>query len=140
MAIYFGQDIDTKLAQADAYYAAASHISSVDWLEHNEEDARKAGLVQAEREIDMYLGTCLEDNYVETDFPTDYNKNFRPDYAVFEQALFILDNTARTRSNGSGMKMIESALYQEEERTTGVPISPQATRFLRLNRLQAVRG
>ena len=141
MAIYFGQTITEKLSQADDYFAAGNHIRYLDWGKY-EDDEKKAGLLQAEREVNLYLGLnySLEDMYSETSFPISHCANFRPDYAVFEHALFILDNTARTNTSSTGFKMIESESYQEEERDTGVPLAPQASRFLQMNRIAIERG
>lgn len=139
MAIYFGQDLATKYALANTYYGVNSHILAHDWAKISEDD-RKASLVQAEREVNLYLGTDLEIIYSETSFPVTCHPNFRPDYAVFEQAYFILDNTARTEAGTDGPKRIESIEYQEEERTSGVVMSPQACRYLRMNRMQICRG
>ena len=136
---YFDKTISEKLAQADEYYAEDNNIKSFDWSRYTENE-RKAGLNQAQREIDLYLGTCLEVLYTDQDFPLHEGSSLRPDYAIFEHALFILDNTARTRTAGTGAQDIESAEYQEEERTSGVTVSPQATRFLRLNTIQIERG
>ena len=139
MAVYFGQTIDEKLSQAEDYFASDNHIQHLDWAEYTE-DEKKAGLNQAEREVNLYLGINLEENYDDTDWPVDWNKNFRPDYACMEQAFFILENTARTKTGGDGAEMIESEEYQREERAHGVGLSPQATRYLRMNRLQLDRG
>ena len=139
MAIYFGQTITEKLVLADAYFAEDNHIRSIDWAKYASNE-KKAALNQSEREVNLYLGTDLEENFSSTDWPEEWNKNFRPDYAVFENALFILDNTARTSGSSSGAASIESEEYQEEERVSGVGLSPQATRFLQVNRLQLTRG
>lgn len=136
---YFDKTIDEKLTQADTYYGAANHIRHFDW-ERNTEDERKAGLNQAEREVNLYLGMDLAENYSDEDFPISDFENFRPDYAIFEHALFILENTARTRASATSAQEIESEEYQEEERISGVTMSPQATRFLQLNRIQLQRG
>lgn len=139
MAIYFGQDIATKLTQADTYYGIANHIMANDWAQYDD-DEKKASLLQAEREVNLYLGIDLEDRYDTTSWPITGAENFRPDYAIFEHAYFILDNTARTRTGSDGAKDIESESYQEEERDVGVGMSPQAARFLRINRIQIERG
>lgn len=136
---YFDKTITEKLEQADSYYSADNHIRSVDW-DRNTDDEKKAGLNQAQREVDLYLGCSLEQSYDDQDFPIYEWDSFRPDFAIFEHALFILENTARTRTSGAGAQEIESEQYQEEERTSGVPMSPQATRFLKLNRIQLARG
>ena len=139
MAIYFGITITAKLALADTYYAADNHIRAIDWAEYSDNE-KKAALNQSEREVNLYLGTDLEESFDDTDWPAEWNKNFRPDLGIFEQSLFILENTARTKTSGNGAEMIESKEYQEEERSTGVGMAPQAVRFLQLNRLQLERG
>ena len=140
MAIYFGQTIALKLAQAELYFALGNHIQAVDWSEYDSNE-KSAGLLQAEREVNLYLGTDLEYNYSATSWPESDNTNFRPDYAIFEQAFFILGNTARTKgADANGAEMIESADYQRQEMNQGVGMSPQATRFLQMNRTQIERG
>lgn len=139
MAIYFGQDIATKLTQADAFFASGNHIQSLDWLSYPDAE-RKAGLLQSEREIDSHLGIALETSYSTTSFPITENSSFRPDYAVFEHALFLLNNTARMRTAAHGAEMIESEEYQKQEVKFGVGISPMAIVYLRLNNIQVERG
>ena len=46
------------------------------------------------------------------------------------------DGLAKLEVNGTAYNVE----LQEEERTSGVGLSPQATRFLQLNRLQIARG
>ena len=130
MPIYFGQDIATKLSQADDYFATDNHIQAYDWAEYSDTE-KKAALTQSERELDAHMGLCLELNYSTTSFPIIENSSFRPDYAVMEHAFFLLDNTARVSADSGGVKRIESDRYQREERTTGVVISPKALVFLR---------
>jgi hypothetical protein len=139
MAIYFGEDIATKLGLADDYYAEGNHIRAYDWAQFGVNE-QKAGLLQAEREINAYLGIDLELSFSSTSFPISACPNKRPDYSVFEHALFILDNTARTKTGTDGAQYIESDEYQEEEKNTGVTLSPQAQRFLGMNRIQSSRG
>lgn len=139
MAIYFGITVANKLVQADAYYAVANHIRHFDWDGYSE-DEQKAALLQAERELDAHIGMTLEDSYSNTSFPIAEWSSYRPDYAVFEQALYLLNNTARQRTASSGAELIESDQYQEDERTIGVGIAPEAMVFLRINRVQIERG
>jgi hypothetical protein len=139
MAIYFGKTITEKLALADTYFGLNSHIRHYDWDGYSDDD-QKAALVQSEREIDAHLGITLEQNYSSTSFPIVTGSSYRPDYAVMEHAFFMLENTARTRSSASGAEMIESEQYQEQEKTTGLNISPTALMYLRVNRIQVERG
>ena len=138
MSIYFGLDIDEKLIQADAYYNNSS-ILKYDWSKLSDEE-KQLGLAQAEREVNLYLGIDLEYSYSETDWPLDYRPNFRPDYAIFEHAYFILDNTVRTSTSKDGVIGIETSAYQVEEKQTGVVMSPQAERYLKINRVSIQRG
>ena len=141
MAIYFGQDIDTKLALADAYFLPTNHVQGHDWdVAKYTNDERKGALNQAEREINLRIGLDLETSFSETDFPLSYDPNKRPDIACMEQALFLLDNTARTNTSTDGRKRIESAEYQEQEKSTGVLISPEAERYLGIKRRKIVMG
>ena len=139
MSIYFGQDIDEKLAQANAYFDPSNGVVGYDWAQHTDTE-KKGALNQAEREIDLYKGWDMEEAYSTTDFPISGCKNFRPDFAVFEHAFFILENTARTNTATDGKVMIESEEYQKEEKQTGVTMSPQATRWLGSNRISIQRG
>ena len=131
MAIYFGLTPAQKLVIADAYYASGNHISSLDWLNYSEND-RTAGIIQAEREIDAWFGISLEQSFDETSFPIDGLPNYRPDYAVFEHAFFILDNTARTKTESDGPEMIESEDYQQEEKNHGLNMAPMALTLMKI--------
>ena len=139
MAIYFGQSIDDKLAIADAYYANGNHVSSHDWAQLTDDD-KKAGLNQAEREIDRWYGISLESMFSTTDFPVSACPNKRPDLAVLEQAFYILENTVRTKEGSDGAQDIESEEYQDQERTSGVGLSPEAPRCMGIARTQISRG
>lgn len=139
MAYYFGQDIATKLAAAEVYFGVTMHLRAYDWAAF-ETNEKKAALNQAEREINAHLGTDLEELYDTTEFPISELPNFRPDYACFEHAFYLLNNLARAKSSTTAVEMIESEQYQREERTIGVGIAPEALVFLRLNRLQIERG
>jgi len=137
MAIYFGLTPAQKLVIADAYYAAGNHISSLDWLNYSDSD-RTAGIIQAEREIDAYFAISLELAFDDTSFPISEIPNYRPDNAVFEHAYFILDNTARTKTDSDGPEMIESEVYQEEEKNHGLNVAPMALTLMKLatNRIE----
>ena len=139
MAYYFGQDIATKLSQAETYYDEANHLKAYDWAQYTDNE-KKAALNQSEREINLYLGADLEETYSTTEFPQTWNPNFRPDYACFEQALFLLENTNRTATDTSGARLIETDEAQMQEESTGLGLAPQTTRYLQMNRIQISRG
>ncbi len=135
---YFDKTIEEKLEQANEYFDVENNIRHYDW-EFYETEGKKAGLNQAEREINLFCGANFAEVYDDEDFPISGYENFRPDYAIFEQALFVLENTARRKSSG-GAGDIESEEYQEEERLHGVGLCPVSGRYLDLNGIQMTRG
>jgi hypothetical protein len=139
MAVYFGESLADKYALAEVYYGDESHIRTHDWAKETEAD-KKAALVQSERQVDKAIGVDMDTLYADIDWPVSANPNFRPDEAIFEQALFILDNTVRTKEGSDGAKKIESDEYQEEEKVSGVGLAPATTDCLRMNMTQISRG
>ena len=128
MAIYFGKTIEEKLALADAYFAPSNHPMGNRWSGYGD-DERKASLQHAERKINLWLRGDLESAFSETDFPVSDCPNYRPDYAVMEQGLFILDNTDRKQDNGL-KSLINNEEYDRIERTTGITLCPEASQWI----------
>ena len=117
---------------ADRYFAPNNHVKAFTW-EGFDAGERDAGLAQAQREIVVFLGRDLCD-------PEDTDV-YRDDYAVFEQALFLLENTPRTSApGGTAKKTISREKKKEDEDKDGVDVSPMAVRYLAKNRKKAVRG
>ena len=123
----YTKDID----DANTYFASTSHVRSYDWLNYST-DERTAAITQAQREIELYLARDLDDPAA-----TD---RYRDDYACFEQALFILDNTVRTAQSANSAQIIASPDDEERDKFYGVTLAPQARRFLGLHRIRTVRG
>lgn len=119
----------------DLYYLPNNHIKSYSWRKYSD-DEKDAAFNQAIRELQITQGRELEDQ-VGTSV-------YRDDYAVAEQALFILENTPRKLADGSDG--IESVQLSDNEKTKtklevkGIGISPEALRFMAVNRLKMVRG
>lgn len=121
------------LSDADQYFRPNNHLNAYDWSKV-ETDQRTAAFNQAKRELEVYLDRDLED-------PVTATEKYRDDYALFEQALYILMKTPRTKGPG-GSAVIDLAKDEEKEEieTQGLNISPMAQRFLMLNRVKLVRG
>jgi len=119
------------ITDANLYYAATNHVRSNDWSNYGT-DERTGGLAQAQRELETFLGRDAED--------PNSDDRYRDDYAIFEQALFVLDNTVRTQGSTTGAQMIHTADTVERDRFYGVTISPMAMRYLAIPRLRIVRG
>jgi hypothetical protein len=119
------------ITDANTYYAVTSHVRSFDWANYGT-DERTGALAQAKREIELFIGRDVCD-------PSGTDK-FRDDYAIFEQALFILDETVRTTTSQNSAQMIETAETEKRERDYGVTLSPMAQKYLARQRLRISRG
>ncbi len=75
----------------------------------------------------------------DADDPVSGDK-YRDDYAIFEQALFLLDETVRTTGSANSAQMIETADTEQRDRYFGVTISPMAQKYLAIQRIKISRG
>lgn len=119
---------------ADQYFYPSNHINSYDWRKYDS-DTREAAFNQAKREIETILGAALSD-------PVD-GSYIRHDYALYEQALYILENTKRQEIDGQDdvIDMADSDKEKKEAPTRiGVLLAPMAKRYLGLNMIKIIRG
>ena len=119
------------ITDANTYYAATNHIKAFDWAQYST-DERTGGLAQAQREVEVYLNRDLSD-------PTAGDR-YRDDYAIFEQALFILEETVRTRESTTGAELVETVNTEAQEKYYGVVYAPMAMRYMALQRRRIVIG
>jgi len=119
------------ITDANAYYATTSHVRSFDWANYST-DERTGALAQAKREIELFINRDVTD-------PATTDR-FRDDYAIFEQALFILDETVRTTTSENSAQMIETVDTEQRERNYGVTLCPMAQKYLARQRLKVSRG
>ena len=122
---------DKTITDANVYYGTDSHIRAYDWANYSTEE-RTAALAHAQRQIELYLQRDAE-NPASTD-------RYRDDYAIFEQAIFLLDETPRTRQSTNSAQIIPTVRSEERDETYGVTISPEAMRYLALKRLMVTNG
>ena len=124
----------TKTVQdADAYFSPKNHVKAQSWKSF-ESDDKEAGFNQAKRELELSLGRDLQD-------PTSTTSKQRDDYALYEQALFILSNSQRQLGVGQS-KVVDLDKQKEgtQEDKRGLQIAPEASRYLGINRIKLVRG
>lgn len=121
------------IADADEYYYPNNHIKSYSWRAY-EPDEQEAALAHAKRMLEVSLGRDLEDP-ASTDV-------YRDDYAVFEQALYILDNVPRQKSNGIDgvVDLVEDNKEGEALKRKPILICPEAKQFLAHNIIRFARG
>jgi len=123
----YTKDID----DANTYFGVGNHVKTYDWTSY-ETAERTASLAQAQRELEVFLNRDLSD-------PADSDR-YRDDYACFEQALFILEETIRQRESETGAQLIETVDSENRDKYYGVTISPMAQRYLAKRRVKFVRG
>ena len=119
------------ITDANTYYAATNHVRALDWANYSTEE-RTGALAQAKREIELFINRDVTD-------PSGIDR-FRDDYAIFEQALFILDETIRTVNSQNSAQMIETVDSEQREQYYGVTLSPMAQKYLARQRLKVSRG
>ena len=118
------------LDDCDAYYRPNNHIKGNKWNAYDSE-IRNAAFVQAQRDIKLYLNRTLED-------PSASQAVYRDDYAVYEQALYMLENGNIQETTGA--EGVVKIGRDEESTKDDNWLSPQAIRFLYINRLRMARG
>ena len=123
----YTKDID----DADAYFAVTSHVKALDWANYGTNE-KTAALTQAQREIEVMLNRDAYD-------PSTGDR-YRDDYAIFEQALWLLEETVRTTNSQNSAQIIETVDSEQRDSTYGITICPQAMRFLQIQRVRISRG
>ena len=120
-----------EISDCNTYFGATNHVQAYTWDQY-ETDERAGAFAQAKRELEVFLARDLTD-------PSSSDK-YRDDYAHFEQTLFILEKTMRTRQSETGAELIETVDTEQRDKYYGVTISPMAQRFLAMPRVKIVRG
>ena len=123
----YTKDID----DANTFFGEDNHVKAYDWIGY-ETAEKTAALAQAQRELEVFENRDLSD-------PASGDR-YRDDYACFEQALFILDKTQRTRESETGAQLVETVDSENRDKYYGVTICPMAQRYLAKRRVKFVRG
>ena len=125
----YTKDID----DANTYFKSDNHLKSYDWTGFDTV-LRTGALAQAQRELQVSLGREMID-------PDSDDDTYRDDYAVFEQALYILENTPRKKERGAAAVVdISDPDEKIEIKRKGISIAPEAKQYFALNTIKVVRG
>ena len=121
------------LADCDIYFYPNNHIKAYSWKKYDN-DEKEAAFTQAIRELTVSEGRSMDD-------PTSDDDVYRDDYAVYEQSLYILENTPRQLKAGVN-QVLDLAMEDNKQNIDnyGVGVSPQAQRYFGKSRIQLVRG
>ena len=122
------------VADADRYWSPANRVRGNRWQSFPPEQ-RQAGFNEAVAQIELIFGGTLSD-------PSS-SDIFRFDFAVFEQALYLLLHYREQEQAGSGATVgvtLKPANDQAKERDRGPGICSQAMRYMGMNQLKMARG
>ena len=119
------------ITDANTYFGTDNHVKTYDWTSY-ETAERTASLAQAQRELEVFLGRDLSD-------PASGDR-YRDDYACFEQALFLLEETVRKRESETGAILVETVDSENRDKYYGVTMGPMVMRYLAKRRVKWARG
>lgn len=135
--------VDVSRAAADAYFDPASHVRAAAW-EALSERQQEAALAHAARIISREISAEVGDE------DADADGYYRPDYAVFEQALsMMLRSAAVPNAERTGPHYMavgddgeETARAEEEQAAEPYALSAEAASYLQRPRraLRVLRG
>jgi hypothetical protein len=130
------------LTTATAYFADDNHAEHLIWtgFADPDTDAQEAAIAQAKRDIALFTKKDPDEN--EPSDVTDPTEFPRFDYAVYEQAIWILKNSFQVADGSQGTtKFIAGRSQEDEARERQADwISPVALRWLFRGRIMITRG
>ena len=119
------------VTDANTFFGGENHIQANTWIGYTLTE-RTAAFATAKRELEVYLRRDLYD-------PSSDDR-YRDDYAHYEQCLFILEETRRTRESETGAQLVETVDSEQRDKYHGVTIAPMAMRYFAIPRVRIVRG
>ncbi len=129
------------LTGADAYFEESNHTRSASWASFKRQGPKAvtAAIAEAKRILAQLTKKDPDEN-LPTD-ATDKTEFPRYDYAVYEQALYLLENGIVADGAQANLKFIAGRTQPDEarERQTDV-IAPAAMRWISRGRIMMTRG
>lgn len=120
------------VTDCDQYFLPNNHLKAYSYRKYTE-DEKTAAFTQAVRELQVSQGRAMED--------PDDDDTYRDDYAVYEQTMYLLDNTSRQLEGGvPNVINLTSSEDKQEVNRVGVLIAPEALRYFAISRIKMVRG
>ena len=115
------------LAGADAYFAPRNHLKAEDWKDYHQ-DLRAAAIAQALRRVSRELGSEVTEEAV------DAATYYHPDWAVYEEALYLLENSmaiANAEQTAPHYRAVDPFQTDTTRKQQGTgELSPEASRYL----------
>lgn len=119
--------MSSSLANAEVYFAPTNHIKSAVWAAF-EAEIKQAAIAQAKRILSR-IARCAD---IEAFIATNAATGVIPEYAIYEQALWMLQN--QPMANADGSFAVAQAADPETDNNARkaqiAEISPEALRWL----------
>jgi hypothetical protein len=119
--------MSSSLSNAEAYFGAANHIKAPTWAAF-EPEVKQAAIAQAKRVLNRQAR--VED--IESELAVDMAGGINPEYAIYEQALWLLSNLPMANADNS-FAIVEAAdpeTTSKARKAQVAEISPEAIRWL----------
>lgn len=121
-----------SLSGAESYFSPENHLQSAQWS-RQDENKRKASIVHAKR----ILSRMVHVADIEAEIDVDVDDGINPEYAIYEQALWMLQNAPMI--NADETLPIPEASDPETEsgarKSQQAIIAPEAIRWLTSGRM-----
>lgn len=127
----------SSLSGAEAYFAPGNHIHAERWSKQ-EEPRLNAAIAQARRVLSR-LVPCAD---IETEIDVDMDNGINPEYAIYEQAIWILANVPMLNADQT-LPIPEAADPDTESgarKAQTAIIAPEALRWLGVGSVALSRG
>ena len=126
--------VTTTKATMDAYFGINNDVRHWEYVSFSD-GLRTAAFNQAVRELESVLGRTLSDPTTTSDTVE------RVDYAIYEQALWTLENTTVTKGDDGGavVDLAKDEQFDTIQRKELI-LAPKARRYLRMDFIKIARG
>ena len=117
----------SSLANAEAYFAPTNHLRAASWARFDP-DAKQGAITHANRFFSRLAGVADIEAYVKVDVKQGIN----PEYAVYEQALWMLSNLPVANADASFAMPEATDIKTTSKARQGqiAEISPDALRWM----------
>lgn len=119
--------MSSSLSGAEAYFEPVNHIRSATWGAFSPE-MKAAAITQAKRALNRLARV----SDIETELDVDMAAGINPEYAIYEQALWMLSNMPMANADNS-FAVVEAAdpeTPSNARKAQTAEMSPEAVRWL----------
>lgn len=119
--------MSSSLSNAEAYFDPTNHVKAPTWAAFTPEQ-KQAAIVHAKRILNR-LARVAD---IETELDVDMTEGINPEYAIYEQALWILSNLPMANADNSFAvaEAVDLETTSKARKAETAEICPEAVRWL----------